>query len=98
MARAPDDVLRAAAADVDHEQRALAMWGGGRPQEGQARLLFPRDDADIEAVAVVDERPELVAVRRVACGAGGQRDRLPRLELVDDRLVFVQHAGDALDG
>src|SRR3954447_3162748 len=59
VAGAADDVLGAATADVDDEQRALA-FGPCRScaEERQARLFLAGNDARVEAVAIVQQLAE----------------------------------------
>src|SRR3954454_5643142 len=76
-ARPPDHEFRAAAADVDHEGRLIAVAASARrAEEGQARLLVAADCARPEADRLAQGRAELLAVLAVAHGARGERDDL----------------------
>ena len=70
---------------------------GGRAEERQPRLLLARDDAGVEREAVVEQLAELVAVLRVASGAGGERDGALGLQLVDHGLVVGKPVRHPLD-
>ena len=78
-------VLGRAAADVDHHGLGpfvlRAIRGGA--EEGEPRLLVPRDRARVDPEALVQLVSELRPVRGVAHGARGDRDHLAHLEPVD---------------
>src|SRR3954470_19407120 len=76
-ARPPDHELRAAAADVDHERRLIAVAASARSaEEREPRLLVAADRARLEAEPLAQGRAELLAVLAVAHGARGERDDL----------------------
>ncbi len=98
-ARHAHHVLGAPAADVDHQRgpaRRITPRRGAA--EGQARLLVAADRAHVEAVALAHLRQELVAVGRVAHGAGGHRDAALGAVLLREVAIGVEAGQDALDG
>src|SRR3954453_2487130 len=97
-AGSPNDVLGRAAADVDDDEGPVVAWAlRGGAEEREPGLLVAGDDAGVEAVAIVEQLPELVAVRGVARCGGRERDRALGPELVDNRLVLVEHLRHTVD-
>jgi hypothetical protein len=93
-----DDELGAAAADVDHDERAGPVAARRRrAEEREPRLLVARDDVGVEREAVVEHLAELVAVGGVAGSAGGQGDRPLGLQIVEHLLVVGQPVRHALN-
>src|SRR5438132_7532320 len=80
--RPPDDKLGRAAADVDHERVVGARSPRRGAPEGQLRLLVPREQPRLKAVAPFDLTEERLAVLGVANGAGGDRENPLGAELL----------------
>src|SRR5437763_1133529 len=81
VAREPDDVLGAAASDVDHERLVPGAAARGA-EEREPSLLVAGDRLRLDVEALAQEAAELVAVLGVTDGAGGDRDDPARAVVV----------------
>src|SRR5206468_498040 len=73
---AAEGELRAAAARVEHDERAAYVEPCDGRQIGEPRLLLARDHVDADATALAHGIAECRAVRRVAQAGGADgRDR-----------------------
>jgi hypothetical protein len=98
-ARPADHELGAAAADVDHERLGGRSRACGRgAEERQPRLLVAADRARVDAEALAQLAPELLAVGAVAHRAGGHRHHVVRAVPVDQPAVLLERRVDALHG
>jgi hypothetical protein len=90
-----DDHLGRAAADVgDHERAVVGIEVADRAGEAQPGLLVAGDHLRLDAQHVSGHAEELVAVRRVAGGGGGDHaDPLGTLAPADRRVVGEGRAG-----
>ena len=95
---ASEDELGRAAADVDEQRGRLDHAVRGRAPEAERRLVLAREEAGREAVAPLDLAEEGFAVRRVARGAGGDREHPLSAEGRGFGTEADEHVADACHG
>ena len=89
-----EDEFGGAAADVGNQERPGIRSGGefgGRPGEGQHRLLVTGEDLGRDAEHLFDHVSELGRVAGVPGGAGGDHPYRLRARARDDVRVVAQH-------